>query len=219
VSDSVHDQPPARKGSSVAAVLVLLLGVLTVLASAGAGVYFVSEWAGDRQGPDGRGTTAAGAEPASGRGATSGQGSETKPLAQLISARGFEQFVDALKEETGSTSVVDLTLYPRYAVVVVPLPGGKGRTQSLYYDGAFRETTLGTTTDKVLDLRKVDARLLVPLSRKARNAVEEPDQWYLILGARDIQGAVIYAYASNKFGEGGYVAATLDGKVVNRVGW
>lgn len=46
-----------------------------------------------------------------------------------------------------------------------------------------------------------------------------PTSGYLILRAPDAQRAVIYAYASNVYGEGGYVAAGLDGKVVSRVGW
>ena len=200
-------QPAPDRASGAAAVAVLVAGVLAVLGIAGAGVYFLSEWAGDVQGFDGRGSTSTGGEPAS------------QPVAPLISAAGFDQLLEALEEKTGSTTVVDLTLYPRYAVAVVPLPGGKGRTLSLYYDGDIRETSLGTSDDATLDLRKVDPQVLVMLSRKARNAVEDPNQWYLILGAPDTQGAVIYAYASNAYGEGGYVAADLRGKVVNRVGW
>jgi hypothetical protein len=203
-------QPHPARASGAAAVAVLVLGVLLVLGSAGAGVYFLSEWAGDLRGPDGSGTTTtttAGGEPAA------------QPVAPLISQAGFDQLLDALKEKTGSTTVVGLTVYPRYAVAVVPLPGGKGRTMSLYYDGTIRETSLGTSDEALLDLRKVDPEVLVKLSRQARKAVEDPNQYYLILHAPDVQRAAIYAYASNAYGEGGYVAADLRGKVVNKVGW
>ncbi len=202
-----------RRSSGLGSMVALLLAVVVVLASAGAGVYFLSEWAGGLQGPDGRGTATT-----SGAGGV-GAEPESQPMAPLISVVGFKQFVDALREETGSTSVVDLTVYPQYAVAVVPLPGGKGRTQSLYYDGDIRETNLGTSTDKPFDLRKVDAPLRVALSRKARKAIDEPTQWYLILRAPDVEGAVIYAYASNKYSEGGYISARLDGKIVRRVTW
>jgi hypothetical protein len=201
-----HDSPKSR-ASAPLAVLALLAGVVGVLVIAGAGVYLLSEWVGSRLGPDGRDTAASGVDPVA------------RPLAPLISVAGFEQLLEALEEETGSTKVIDLTLYPRYAVADVPLPDGKGRTRSLYYDGAIRETSVGTSDDRTLDLRRVDAATLVSLSRKARKAVEDPNQWYLVLRAPDIQGAVIYAYASNEYGEGGYVAARLDGTVVNKVGW
>jgi hypothetical protein len=205
VNDPTQPQPARTSGA--AAVVVLVAGVLAVLGIAGAGVYFLSEWVGDVQSADGRGTTSTGGDPAS------------RPLAPLISVAGYEQLLDALEEKTGSTDVVDATIYPRYAVVVVPLPGGKGRTLRLYFDGDFQEQGLGTSDDATLDLRTVEPELLVALSRKARNAVEDPSQWYLILHAPDTQGAAIYAYASNAYGEGGYVAARLDGKVVNKVGW
>lgn len=115
--------------------------------------------------------------------------------------------------------VAGLVVYPDYAVVDVPLPGGKGRIRSLSYDGEIRETGLGTSDDPPLDLRRVKPAMLVTLSQKARRAVEDPDQWYLVLGAPHAQDAVVYAYASNEYDEGGYVAARLDGTVVTKVGW
>jgi hypothetical protein len=202
--------PPPRRSSGVVAMLGLVLAAVVVLAGAGAGVWALSEWVGEQQGADGPGGPG---------GPVAVDDPAARPLAPLISPTGFEQLLDALEKETGSTSVVDLTLYPGYAVAVVPVPGGKGRTARLYYDGSFREQGLGTSDDATLDLRRVDPELLVSLSRKARNAVEDPNSWYLIIGAPDTQGAAIYAYASNKYGEGGYVAADLKGRVVNRVGW
>ena len=204
--------PPTRRSSGVAAILVLVLGAVVVLTGAGAGVYALSQWVGEQQGVDGPGGPSAADDPAA-------DDPADRPLAPLVSAAGFDQLLDALKKETGSTSVVDLTVYPRYAVAVVPVPGGKGRTERLYFDGTFREQGLGTSDDPIIDLRRVDPELLVTLSRKARNAVEDPNSWYLIIGAPDAQGAAIYAYASNAYGEGGYVAADLGGRIVNRVGW
>ena len=199
--------PPTRRGSGVAAIVVLVLAAVVVLAGAGAGVWALSEWAGEQQGADGPGGPPAAGDPAD------------RPPAPLISPAGFDELLDALKKETGSTSVVDLTVYPTYAIAVVPVTGGKGRTTRLYYDGSFRQQGLGTSDDPSLDLRRVDPKLLLPLSRKARNAVEDPNSWYLIIGAPDAQGAAIYAYASNAYGEGGYVAADLEGRVVNRITW
>ena len=199
-----------RRGSGVVAMLVLVLVAVVVLGGAGAGVYALSQWVGEQQGASGPGGPVgprAADDPAAG------------PVAPLISEPGFRQFLDALQKENGSAKVVDLTLYPSYASIVVMLPGEKGRTRTLYYDGTIRETNVGSTSNAQLDLRRVDPGLLVSLSKKARKIVDEPDQWYLILGAPRPDGAVIFAYASNQYGEGGYVSARLDGKIVNRVTW
>ncbi len=185
--------------------LVLAAGVLTVLLLVGFGVYFVSEWVSDRQGPEGPGSLAPGAT--------------TAPAAQPLSTAGFAKFLDSLEKETGSTIVTDATLYPTYAVAVVPEPGDKGRSRSYYYDGNIRQTGLGTTTSEELDLRQLDPELFAKLVRKTREQVEEPTMWYVTMRAPDPSGAVMYAYASNAYGEGGYVAADLQGKIVTRVTW
>ena len=190
------------RGAGAAAVLVLVGAVLAVIVSVGAGVYFLSEWVGQQQGASGPGG-APGAE----------------PVAPLLTPAGYDQFLDTLEEATGSTKVIDATLYPGYASTEVLLPGGKGRTRSLYYDGTISEQNLGTTDDPELDLRRIDGALLETLSKKARKMVEDPTMWYVMLRAADPEGSVITAYASNEYGEGGYVAARVDGKIVRRVTW
>ena len=199
--------PPSR-GSGPAAVLVLVAGVAAVLALAGAGVYFLSEYVSQHQsdsGPLG--------------GATGPNGEASPQKVPLISSAGFDTFRSDLRKETGSTDVVDLTVYPLYAVVEVVTDPAKGRTKSLYYDGAFSDSGLGTTTDRPFDVAGVDADAMVALSRKARKMVDQPNQWYLVMRAPDAEGAVVYAYATNAYGEGAYISAKPDGKVVRRVTW
>ena len=200
--------PPTR-GSGPAAVLVLVAGVAAVLAMAGAGVYFLSEYVSQHQsdagplgGPD-----------------VGPNGEVAPPKVPLISSVGFDTFRDDLRKETGSADVVGLTVYPLYAVAEVLTDPAKGRTKSLYYDGAFSDSGLGTTTDRPFDVAQVDADAMVTLSHKARKMVDQPNQWYLIMHAPDAEGAVVYAYASNAYGEGAYISATADGKVVRRVTW
>ena len=196
--------PPSR-GSGPAAVVVLVVGVAAVLGIAGAGVYFLSEYVSQHQ-SDG--------------GPLGGPGGDASPAkVPLISTTGFDEFRDDLRKETGSTDVVDLTVYPLYAVAEVMTDPDKGRTRSLYYDGAFSDSGLGTTTDKPFDVSTVDADAMVALSRKVRRMVDESNQWYLIMRAPDPEGAVVYAYAGNAYGEGAYISATPAGKVVRRVTW
>ncbi len=114
---------------------------------------------------------------------------------------------------------MDLTVYPGYAVVEVFVDQQKGRTRSLYYDGEFSESGLGTTTAPFFDVSTIDADAVSGLSRKARRLVEDANQWYLIVRAPDPEGAVVWAYASNAYGEGGYVSAGPGGKVIRRVTW
>lgn len=114
---------PDTRVSGAAAVLALVVGVVAVVVAAGASVYFLSEWVGDRQGPDGRGAAVAGL----------------------------------------------VIVYPRYAVAVVPLPDGKGRTRSLYYDGTIRETSPG-------HVGRRDARPAADRRGAARHVVAEGTQ-------------------------------------------
>ena len=197
--------PPSRS-SGPAAVLVLVAGVAAVLALAGAGVYFLSEYVSQHQSDSG---------PLGGPG-----GGDASPAqVPLISTTGFDTFRQDLRKETGSTEVVGLTVYPLYAVAEVLTDADKGRTKSLYYDGAFSDSGLGTTTDKPFDVSQVDADAMVKLSRKVRKMVDQANQWYIVMSSPDPEGAVVYAYASNAYGEGAYISAKPDGKVVRRVTW
>lgn len=196
--------PPSR-GSGPVAVVVLLAGVAAVLAIAGAGVYFLSEYVSSRQSDTGP------------LGSPGGEASPAK--VPLISTAGFDTFREDLRKETGTTEVVHLTIYPLYAVVELVTDPAKGRTKSLYYDGAFSDSGLGTTTDRPFDVAEIDADKMVSLSRKVRKMVDDPNQWYLVMSGPDPQGGVIYAYASNAYGEGAYISATPAGKVVSRVTW
>lgn len=117
------------------------------------------------------------------------------------SSASFDKFREGLRKETGSTDVVHLTVYPLYAVVELVTDPAKGRTKSLYHDGGFSDSGPGTMTDKPFDLSGIDGDKMAGLSRKVRKMVEDPNQW------------------CNEYGEGAYISATPDGKVVSRVTW
>ncbi len=148
------------------------------------------------------------------------------PLARekvdVLSADGFADLVAAVKEQTGTTSVFDATLYPTYAVLQLPVDRESKRQQYFYWDGSDLESrdSFGRSSEARLDLTTVNVRAMLRLVRQAKKQIEEPNTWYVILDAPDPNDAtVISAYASNKFTEGGYIAADANGKEIRRTTW
>ena len=135
----------------------------------------------------------------------------------MHSAAGFEDLLDALRNETGGTIVMDAVLYPEYAVLTIPADENSKRYYSYYYDGDLRRTSQGTTEDKRFDLSTIDGTVLVKLIDKAKTeTVEDPTTVYAIISAPDqfISGAWFAVYASNAFSESGYFTADKDGKII-----
>ena len=206
----MSEQTPPSSGSGPVAVLVLVSGVLAVLAIAGLGAYYLSEWVGEQ------GFSVGDIDVLPGGGDA---GAEPEYAGPLVYAAGFASLREALEKETGSTKVINMTVYPEYAVAEVLEGSAPGRTRRLYYNGEFSESGLSTTTDRPFDLARVDPEVVATLVRKIRKVVADEDSWYVILRAPDAPGAAVWAYASNPFGEGGYVSARLDGKVVDTITW
>lgn len=204
-----HDTPRSRASGAIA-VLALVAGVVGVLVIAGMGIYFFSTWVGER-------TSAFGE---AGDPGNFGRGGEPEYAGPLVSAEGFEFLRTSFEKETGGTRVIDMAVYPRYAVAEIPEGSAEGRTRSLYFDGStWAENSLSTTTARPFDIARIDPQVLAKLSRDAREMVDEADSWYVILRAPDAQGSAVFAYASNKYGEGGYIAARVDGKVLGTYTW
>lgn len=141
------------------------------------------------------------------------------PVARVLSREGHRALVSAVVDRTGTSMVFGATLHPKYAVLEVPVDAGSTRQQSFHWDG-HRLTALpvkGTAGTKRFDLAKYDVAVLLRLSQQARRQVAGPSSWYLILTAPDLDDIAVRAYASNEFREGGYLAATREGKIVRRV--
>ena len=142
--------------------------------------------------------------------------------ADVLSAAGLRDLVAAVEKQAGTTMVFDATLYPTYAVLQLPEDRETLRQQYFYWDGDKLESrdSFGRSTTPRVDLASVDAEVMLRLIRAAKRQVEEPNTWYVIVNAPDeFDKAVIYAYASNKYTEGGYVSAEADGTIVRRVTW
>lgn len=132
----------------------------------------------------------------------------------LHTVSGYQDLVDAVRDETGSTTVFDLTLYPRYAVMQIPVKAGTTRYQLFYYDGGelTAQDSKGTSSSETIDLQDVRPELVIRLLKKVRNLVEAPTTWYA--SARNLSGeGQITAYAGNDFNESAIVQATFDGRI------
>lgn len=136
--------------------------------------------------------------------------------ADVLSAQGYDDLVAAVSEQSGSTTVFDAVLYPSYAVVSVPADASSNREESFYWDGTdLRSNDLkSTASSRRFDLTHVDASVIVSLVDRVRGLVEDPTTWYAVIRAPDADRSMIWAYATNEYGETAYLGATRDGTVV-----
>ena len=139
-----------------------------------------------------------------------------------FSADGLDELAADLEKETGSSEVFSATLYPDYAYVEVPAESSGQRMFRYYWDGDLQQQSKGKATyPNRMDVRDIDSQVIQNLLAKISRKVEDATSNYVIAhapGPTD-EGASLYAYASNDFSEGGYVSATIDGKVIRTTTW
>ena len=128
---------------------------------------------------------------------------------------GYTEMVDALSEETDETFAFSAVLYPRYAVIEVPT-GTNNRYQNFYWDGEELELqdSKGTTDEGQVDLSLVNPQQMVDMLNTVRGRLDDPENWYVIIGTGFGSGPQISAYASNDFSESSVLTQTLDGTVI-----
>jgi len=143
-------------------------------------------------------------------------GAEQVAVENLTTASGYDAFVSEVQAKTGSTEVFDATIYPRYAVLDVPVDGSGQRSYGWYYDGRWDKWTgRGTASEERFDLADLDGDVVAATLKKARRLVGDVETAYVLVnaGGRE-EGVCLSAYATGKDGETGYVDATCDGKLV-----
>jgi hypothetical protein len=128
---------------------------------------------------------------------------------------GYNEMVDALREETDETYSFTAVLYPRYASIQVPT-GTNDRYQNFYWNGEELELQdiKGTTDAGQVDLSLVDPQQVVDLLNTVRDRMDEPESWYVIISDSFGNGPQITAYASNAFGESTNITQSFDGTVI-----
>lgn len=197
--------PASRRGDSVAAAVVGLL-----LVGAGFGI--------------GRATadsTPAVVTSADGAPVAAGPGAEpivVGPTA-LHTPAGLRAFIDGVRAEFGTTEIVDLTVYPDYAVLDMPVAGAPARAQSYNYRGGFDLSGSSGSRDPdqpLTDLAALDVEKILGLLAGAGQTlnVDDPTVRYLVVGD-DGSGPRVAVYATNNdTGEAGYLEAEPDGTII-----
>ncbi len=128
---------------------------------------------------------------------------------------GFNDMVDALRDESGQTFSYSTVIYPRYAVLEVPT-GTNNRYQNYYWNGEELELQdfKSTSTDDQFDLALIDPDQIIEMLNTVRDRLDNPESWYVVIGDYAAQETQISAYATNDFGESSYIVETLDGTVI-----
>ncbi|MCX4782367.1 serine/threonine-protein kinase [Streptomyces sp. NBC_01264] len=223
--------PPAPRRSRRPA---LLAGVLAVVLTAG--VVGLVAWlpdgnAGDAAGKGGdtqssRTPSASGpASPAQGTAVAltptpTPKASSSKPAAppkgSLIDPAGIRTAVEALKQQTGTTTFVDMKVYDEYVLADIPTAPGARTVDSWQYRGGVAQRTgpAGTVKAELMDMAALDWDRLPALMDEAKKelGVEIPSTRYLIVNPW-LGAPAIRPYFNDPYGQGGYVLAGTDFKI------
>ncbi len=136
---------------------------------------------------------------------------------EVLTRRGYDDLLAALRKEQGDTMAFQAVLYPGYASLDVPAETSGQRQLSLYYDGDLSESLRTTSTYDRFDLARVEFRVIDRALRRAEKALgERPETTYAIIRAPGLFDTTswVTAYATSEFNETAYVAVDIDGKVV-----
>ena len=137
----------------------------------------------------------------------------------LHTPAGLRQLIDGVRTQLGTTLVADLTVYPDYASIDVPVPDAPARAQSYYYKGGFdgpNNAGHRNPDDPLVDLAAIDVDKILGLLAGAGKSlnVENPTTHYLLV--RDTgTGPEVAIYATNNdTGQSGYLEARPDGTII-----
>lgn len=219
--DGAGTQDIAPDGVSTR-VIGIIGAIVVAIALVVAGVVYVGGSAGHTDTPDGpdpRGQSDPKQEPGANGGSEKKDPARPARAKYALTAPGIRGFLQTYHKRFGTSHVVDLTLYGKYAVVNVPVPG-KARQEGWLYRqdkwtsfGGVRAVLPGA---RVVNLDRLDIAALVRNIRRARRKlnVEKPDSYVIVRFTPPADDAPkVYVYVSNQFNENGYLATGLDGRV------
>lgn len=138
---------------------LLLGGAATVLVGVGAGIWGVVAVATHH---DGDTSTTHGVIDAEVSGSTTSTTTTTiVGGVDLFTEAGMTDLVAAVRAETGSTEALEVTMFPRWAVVTVPAAGGRARV--LKWDGTLTAVGPSHSPREPFDLRELEGSVLARL--------------------------------------------------------
>jgi hypothetical protein len=133
----------------------------------------------------------------------------------------FEEMIDQLEEEKGTTKVQSVGFYTDYIIVYLPYTQDPGDDRQISYTWRggddFEEWTRSTSTTPTFDLAEIDPEVISgmcnPVLARAEGAT--PDKCYVNL-AKPSEGSNAWfrAYASDEFGKSFWTEYDKNGEVV-----
>ncbi|MFF9869499.1 serine/threonine-protein kinase [Streptomyces sp. NPDC013953] len=223
---------------------------LAVSLSLAAAVVVVGAWnlipdKGSGSGADGAGGSRSGATPATGDrtpgtdastgpGASTGTGGSTgtdadtgssAPRGTLLTTANIGTVIEAFRKVSGTTQIVELTVYEDYALADIPTrPGAKTYDEYEYRNGVARRTGPGGTIDpdaadeQPFDVTTMAWDRLPALMKRGESelGVERPNLRYVIVHRWTFNSdrPTMHYYLNNEYSASGYIAADITGQVV-----
>ncbi|WP_371495363.1 serine/threonine protein kinase [Kitasatospora sp. NBC_00374] len=141
----------------------------------------------------------------------------------LLTPDGARSLVEAIRSSTGSTSIVDMTVYPEYASAdVVTKDNPKHYDDVSYRGGKVTKEPGGTiaSSKKSVDLTAIDWNQIPTVMAKAQAelGVANPSTRYLIVDYGWFADEItIRYYVAGDYDSGGYLTAGATGKVLKVV--
>ncbi|WP_328302563.1 protein kinase [Streptomyces sp. NBC_00435] len=140
------------------------------------------------------------------------------PKGSLIDPAGIRTAVEALKEQAGTTTFVNMRVYDEYVLADIPTAPGARTVDAWQYRGGAAKRTgpagLVKEGDELMDMAAIDWDRLPALMDQAKQelAVAIPSSRYLNVSPWS-GGPAIRPYISDPYGQGGYVLADTDFKI------
>ncbi|MCB5180302.1 hypothetical protein LG632_13035, partial [Streptomyces sp. SMC 277] len=161
-----------------------------------------------------------------GAGGSAGSGDDgpaaAAPEGSLISPAGARAAIEAFRKETGTTTFLNLRLYEGYVLADIPVTPGAKATNSYRYDkgkaSRFGASGLPVQQGKPpIDMTKIDWDALPALMDRSQRdlGIGHPSMRYVVVEPWLMDGSPsLRPYLTDETGNGGYVHAGIDGKVV-----
>ncbi|WP_406386349.1 protein kinase domain-containing protein [Streptomyces sp. NBC_00211] len=142
------------------------------------------------------------------------------PKGSLLTPANVRTALEALKQKSGTTEFVEMTVYEEYVLASIPTgPGAKTYDRYQYRDGEAKRTGPGGTVkpdEPLIDMAAVNWDALPGLLDRAKQelGVANPTSRYVIVEPWLFdQTPSMRPYLSDEYGQGGYVHADTQGNV------
>ncbi|MCY0930362.1 protein kinase [Streptomyces sp. H27-H1] len=142
----------------------------------------------------------------------------TPPKGSLIDPANIRTAVEAFKQQTGTTTFVDMKVYDEYVLADIPTAPGAKTVDSWQYRGGVAKRTGPSGTvkagDPLMDMEALDWDALPGLLAQSTKelGVDNPSSRYLNVSPW-LQTPAIRPYLNDEYGQGGYVLAGTDFKI------